>query len=421
MISHPTSIVDPLPASASSPVAILATLTIADVVAANGIASAEVQRRRQAASRHSNLKLVARIAAPWLSLTVAFLACVALLVSKQLDAVSQMWAAVVSYMPFFFLTLIWVFLMRMASQAAQRRAFRRLVPFTWPGIQPSGSMVRLRLGSNAIEVKTSERLVEAVCAQGCSAVETVDAFTLVINDIAIPIPKRGLDLVGSEAIRIRLNTWNLREEKAGFDTPTRVRIQAGLATILGTCGLVLTHQAILHASPPPAQVSIRPSSHVVLINNERAQVTSEFYNVGVRNGNLDEQMGGYFKIPAVHGGYNVGRHASGYSARSPEEEKRLLDNPSQGFLMPSDAIVTSLPQRGALIFWTRAISGGNVEFCAAHTTHRDPLPSLGTPFAFRRYARVWLCSKVLPSAELATWLEAISATFDADFVARTQQ
>lgn len=332
-------------------------------------------------------------------------------------------AWITSWAPMAYMIAFWTALMRPSVRvglidASIRKAFAR----SFPDYPAQGSPIQLRLGSSTINVAGLGRSLQIVKSDGVTAFETNDAFTLILNDILVPVPKSGLAPGLTESIRAKLSPWGLQMWPKGPASVARVRVVVGAMVVLGAVLYALQQNSL---RPPPASpipaIRIRPAGHVVRIKEERGQVASETYSVQLEDGSLDEHMTGYYTVPTARGHYHVGRYGIGYLARPPHLERQLYNDPVKAVVVPSpNAVVSSLPGAGVLIAWTRTLNGGGFESCAIHTTYRDPVPDKKKLSNYRRHATLQFCSGTLDQAELAIWLDTAAEAFDTDFVARTR-
>ena len=416
---HP-AIRDDLTDSPSADITV--TITPAALLDAQIVGQAELERRSQSAAARPFAGPLQQLASPRTSVFMAAVVVAVLLLQRTRPDMlppSAMW--LLSWAPFLLFTALWWAACPTLRQVSARSFRRRLFPILRPGAPDVETQLRVLPGE--VVAACANRRLHVLHDARHTTVETPDAFTMVLDDAVVPIPKHGLDGAAVASLRAVLRRWQLR------DAPPRPSLVLPLlAAILLVGGLWLQAEAARAAQPggsvaatarrTPGQATIRLTDRSMRLDGWRTSIEKEDYLVWMVDGQMYDQLRGTIRHRAAEGRFWLGRHGPGNTARTPEAERRNLQDSTSGVEpAPDDAAMTALPDSGVLITWPSKRDEGS---CAALRSYRDQIPAEALPAGvtsphYRRNLLLRFCARAMSPSELGDWLTAAIPAFYAEF------
>ena len=408
--------------AAPLPVEVSVTVTSATRLASYLIGQGELERRSQNTAVRAATGLLQQPASPLAGILIPAIVVIALLLQRvRPDMIPPIAAWLLTWAPLLLLAALW-----WAAQPTLRRVLRsRVGKKLHPSLRPGapGFESRIHLLPGEVAATSNHRRMHILHDFRHTTIETPDAFTMVLDDIVVPIPKRGLDGHTVASLRAVLRNWHLRE------MPSRPSLVPPLmAAILCLSGFWLLAPASQVVQPgnslaaaarrSPGQARVMLSDRSMRLDGWRTTIEDENYAVWMLDGEMYDQLRGTIKQRSAQGKFWLGRHAPGNIARTPEAELRNLQENAPGVeAPPDDAAVIVLPDNGVLIVWPDRRGEGA---CAGLRNYRDrmaaeALPGETTEPRYRRNLLLRFCAPAMSPAELGDWLVAATPAFYAEF------
>lgn len=362
------------PAS-TAPVEMSVIVTPADQLSAYLRSQIELERRAEtpaARCRGIFMQLASPLAGVLMS---AIVVTVLLLQHLRPGTIPPIAAWLLGWTPLVLVTAVW-----WASLPSLRTWWRGVLTTNLqPNVRPGApeTQLRIRLLPGEVASECASRRLHVLHHPRHTTVETPDAFTMVLDDAVVPIPKRGLDNAALASLRTVLQGWQLR------DGPARASLVLPLISlILAVCGAWLWASpgaSKLAARPVPGQATILLTDRLMRLDGWRTTIENEVYQVWMVDGQMYDQLRGTLKHRTAEGRFSLGRHAPGNIARTAEAEFRLIQETNASTApVPDDATVMALPDSGVLIIWPDRRGDGHGS-CAALRSYRDRIPVEALP------------------------------------------
>ena len=286
--TFPPAIADDL--ISPSPVEVSVTVTSAARLDAYLIGQGELDRRSQTNAGRITARLLQQTTSPPASVLIASIVVTTLLLHRVRPVMIPPVAAwLLGWAPLLLLTALW-----WAAQPTLRRVLggrlsKRLHPSLCPGSPDVESHIRLL--PNEVAVTCANRRLHILRDPRHTTIETFDAFTMVLDDIVVPIPKHGLDGHVVASLRAVLRNWHLRQ------APPRPSLVLSLIVAILCLGgdwlLAPAVQVIQPSNSLTAAVRRTPSQARVLLSERsmrlegwRTTVEKEDYAVWMLDGQM---------------------------------------------------------------------------------------------------------------------------------------